>query len=178
MQRAISPKLFYGASLAVLAVFVLLITFFSSYIRAEAARDFTVPTHQAGRLDYFTFFSATTTTATSTNTSDGGGAFMIAGAKNVNLFFSRGATAGPNAGSTIFKIQISPDGSTWYDYNALMATAVTAGAVDRPLVGTSSIAAATSTTIFKMADLGYYAIRCIAVETTDGEHTCKAEAEF
>jgi len=126
----------------------------------------------------FNFFSgggvtnlATTTTATSTNLPGGGGAFKIAGAKNVNFFFGRGATQGANTGSTVFKVQVSDGLGNWFDYNFATTTAVA------PLP-TFTIAAATSTIIAPMYVRGFYSARCIVVETTDGEHTCKAIAEF
>lgn len=145
--------------------------------QVEAARNFEAPTNQPNRIVNYSFFSGTTTSATSTNTTDGGGSFLIAGAKYVNLYFSR-AFGGGNSGSTQFRIQVTPNGTDWYDYNALILDGITPGNVDRAIVGTSTISAATTTIRAKMEDLGFYAIRCIALETTDGSHTCAAEAEF
>lgn len=138
-------------------------------------------TDNIGFTEAYTFFSATTTSATSTTASgvNDPGFFKIAGAKNVELYFSRGDTTGQgNSGSTIFRVQVSPDGTNWYEYNGLAVNSVSAGNAFRPSVGTTTIAAATSTTIAKMTDLGFYAVRCIALEVTDGEHTCKAQADF
>lgn len=140
---------------------------------------------QANSYQNFNFFTgggssnlATTTNATSTQDRNGG-LFKIAGARQVELYFSRGDTTGQgNSGSSLFRIQVTQDGITWLDYSDLTINAITAGANLQPRVGTSSISAATSTVIAKMNALGFYAIRCIVVETTDGEHTCKASAEF
>lgn len=129
-----------------------------------------------GYTEYYTFFNATTTTATSTNTTNGDGRFVVAGAKNVTLYFSRGGVVAPNTGSTLFKIEVSPDGSTYYPYNVLTQNVATS--TYPAVVSTVSIGAATTTTLVQMRDLGFYSIRCVAIETTDGEHTCKAEAEF
>lgn len=135
-----------------------------------------------------TFF-ATTTTATSTNilpwfTTDGvrdNGQFVIAGAKEVLVFFGRGDTTGQgNTGTTTFKIQTSPDGTDWYDYPRLQAATTTLASADARFstVSTAGIAAATTTDVFKLTDLGWYSIRCIVVETTDGEHSCSASATW
>jgi len=130
-----------------------------------------------GYTEYFNFFPvATTTTATSTNNTVGDGAFRIGGAKNVTMFFSRGGTVQPNTGSTLFKVQVTPDGSNWFDYNVLTRMVAT---TTYPNASASvTIAAATSTELANLRDLGFYAVRCIVVETTDGEHNCKAVAEF
>src|SRR3990167_7609051 len=59
---------------------------------------FKVPTETPNTYTNFNFFAttptgqsalATTTTATSTNTTDGGGYFVIAGAKKVTMYFGR-----------------------------------------------------------------------------------------
>lgn len=164
---------------AAIALSVAAIGFFGAFIKAEAARTSSVPNHQAGYSDNFTFFTATTTTATST--SDGGGGFVIAGAKHVNLYVSRGDTTGQgNSGSSIFRFQVTPDGTNWYYYTDLRnitSESFTSAAFDTR-VGSSTIAAATSTSIYSMDTLGWFAIRCIVIEATDGEHTCKARAEF
>lgn len=129
-----------------------------------------------GYTEYYTFLNATTTTATSTNNAIGDGAFKIAGAKNVNVFFSRGGATSANTGSTLFKVQVSPDNVTWYDYNVMTANVAT---TTYPTAQSSfTISAATSTTIAKLRDLGWYSMRVIVVETTDGEHTVRASAEF
>lgn len=141
-----------------------------------AATTFTVPTKPAGTFQYYTFFTATTTTATSTNTTDGSGYMVVAGAKRVDMYFSRGDTTGQgNVGVSKFRIQVSPDGVNFFDFSRLIGSDVSATATT-----SISIGAATSTT-FSAMDLrtdAFYAIRCIVNETTDGEHTCKASAEF
>jgi len=134
-----------------------------------------------------TFF-ATTTNATSTNitpffddtgTKDNG-YFVIAGTKDVNVYFTRD-TAG--SGSSRFSIQVTatstPVEADWYDYNRLSPNTVSSSANDSlTRVGTSTISATTGTNIFKMETLGFYAIRCIVVETTDGTHICRASASY
>jgi hypothetical protein len=95
----------------------------------------------------YTFFVATTTTATSTTqaNSNDPGFFIIAGMNTVNFFFSRGdATGHGNSGSTIFKVQVSPDGVTWFDYNELGQITNTATAdAYFARVGSATISAAT-----------------------------------
>ncbi len=138
-----------------------------------------------GYTDNYNFFIATTTTATSTNNTIGDGSFKIAGAKRVVMYFSRGGVIQPNTGSTLFKVQVSPDGVNWYDYNRLLPNIATStnstGVADSDYkVGSVTITAATSTSInaLDLRGFQFYSVRCIAVETTDGEHTCKATAEF
>lgn len=150
---------------------------------------------QVNTVRTYTFFTAsttpyavtaTTTTATSTNIigfldTNGrvdNGYFSIAGAEKVSVFFSRGGATSANLGSTLFKVQVSavpnPSESDWFDFYKLVQATSTA------IQTTSSISAATTTQRFDMdRTLGsYQAMRCIVVETTDGEHQCSASAEF
>lgn len=127
---------------------------------------------------------ATTTSATSTNLvayfdSSGrlvDGALDVRGAKKVTLYFSRGDTTGQgNTGLSVFSVEVTPDRSTWYDFNRLLGQDVSETATS-----SVTINAATSTTVVHM-DLDnqtYQAVRCIVVETTDGEHTCAATVEY
>lgn len=132
---------------------------------------------------------ATTTTATSTNITafyDNtygryvNGAFDIRGAKKVTMYFSRGDTTGQgNTGTTVFKVQGTKDGTNWTDIQQLVSA--TSTSVSNALVqSTAFITAATSTLVFGL-DLDYVSykeIRCVVVETTDGEHSCAASAQF
>ena len=170
-----------------LKYFFVALFMFAGATVALGSVTFTVPTQTVNTHQNFTFFSATTTTATSTNTSDGGGYFKIAGAESVNLFFQRGDTTGQgNTGTSTFSVQVTPDGSSWYDYTHLQrVTNVTTGdtyftrvANTNSGASVTNTGAATSTTVYRMDALGWYAVRCIVVEQTDGEHTCKASAEF
>lgn len=132
--------------------------------------------------DFYTFFVATTTTATSTNAASAQdpGYFRIAGATDVIFYFSRGDTKGTgNSGSSVFKVQVSPDGTNWFDYNELgqVINTTTADAYFTRAIS-ASIPSGTSTVQWAMDDLDYYAVRCITVRTTDGEASCKATATF
>lgn len=173
--------------------FLLAVLVGSSPFGAFGAISNDAPTVTGGTFRTYEFFAsttepttvATTTSATSTNiiafTDTSGrvdnGYFVVAGAKKVTLFFSRGDTTGQgNSGSSDFRIQVSDDGSNWYNYNGLATSSIAT------LVRTASttISAATSTSIYSMdiAHGAFYAIRCIVVEVTDGEHRCRALAEF
>lgn len=132
--------------------------------------------------DFYTFFVATTTTATSTTaaSSQDPGFLRIGGAKDVVFFFSRGDTKGTgNSGSSAFKVQVTPDGTNWFDYSELgfVSTSTTAD-LFFARVASATIGAATSTVQYAMEDISYYGARCIAVRTTDGESSCKAVASF
>jgi len=173
-------KLLVFGGIGIVALSLALLALFSiTPEKAGAAITFSTSTVTPGSYKYTTFFSATTTTATSTNTSDGGGYLVIAGAKKVQMYFSRGDISGQgNSGSTLFKVQVTPDGINWYDFNRMSQNVATS--TSEWEVGSVTITAATSTTITSL-DLrtsGFYAVRCIAVETTDGEHTCKGAAEY
>lgn len=143
----------------------------------------------------YTFFAsstsqiiyATTTTATSTNITPwvdasgriDNGYFVVAGAKRVQFYFTRGdKLGGGNTGNTVFKVQVSPDGSNWYDYNSLFANSSTT--LTSSSAATVTVSAATSTvlTALDLAKFTPYAVRCIVVETTDGSHECSASADW
>lgn len=150
----------------------------------------------ADKYRYYQFFAsstapstvATTTSAVSTSIipyfdSEGrldNGTLDIRGAEQVTVFFSRGGATGPNTGSSLFKIQVTPDGSRWLDYKDLRTIDAEIGAnsVYGTRTGSSTIAAATSTTMFTMDAKGFRAIRCHVTETTDGEHACAAAVQY
>ena len=155
------------------------------------------PTVTANLFRTYQFFAsttvpttiATTTSATSTNITPffstsgvkDNGYMDIAGAKDVTLYFTRGDALGQgNTGTSTFRVQISPDGTNWHDYNALRQATTTIATADKfyTYYGNVVIVAATSTQIMKMAELGWQAIRCIVIEGVDGEHGCKATAQF
>lgn len=122
----------------------------------------------------FHFFTATTTSAIST--AGEGGALNITGASKVTFVFYRDGGGGPHAGTTRFEIEVatSTDG-TWYDFNRLLLNDVSATATS-----TVTIALATTSQIASM-DLTNHAfnfVRCVAVEVTDGSHSCWGTAEF
>jgi len=126
--------------------------------------------------------TATTTTATSTNQAayfDTNGRYIdgtldIRGANKVVMYFQRGGIVAANTGSTTFKVQVTPDGTNWYDFTKLIqATSTT-------VQPTATIDAATSTLYYSL-DLttsAFLKLRCITVETTDGEHACAGYAEY
>ena len=149
-------------------------------------------TNNARELINYEFFTATTTTATSTNTAEGG-FFQIAGAKKVNVYFGRGGTTGANTGTTTFQIQVTSDGATvplasktWYYFNKLVqnvATSTVPTTISQFTASASfpySNAGATSTTLLALdlSNDSFYAIRCIVIEVTYGNHTCLGSAEF
>lgn len=161
---------------------------------------------QQSQFDNYTFFAtstvqtnfATSTTATSTNINNwidsngrvDKGYFVIAGAKVVNFLFQRGGLIEANTGTTTFSVQVTnkpePSESDWYDYGALkaIATSSTADIYFTRVANTNAGASntnnhlATSTSLYTMDDLGWYAVRAIVVEGTDGEHSVRATAQY
>lgn len=128
---------------------------------------------------------ATTTSAVSTSiipyfTTDGtydDGSLDIRGAKKVNFFFSRGDTTGQgNSGSSAFSVQVMGDGVNWVTYPDLkQLVATSTNALNR--VSSVSLTG-TTTVIYTMDTLGFQKVRCVVVETTDGEHTCAASVQY
>lgn len=153
-------------------------------VRAQITSQETTP--YTGSITHYNFFAtsstdtqfATTTSATSTglvNYFDASGRLDngmadIRGAKKVTFYFGRG-TGGGNTGNSKFEVEVSPDGTNWYDFNKLRGADLSSTATS-----TYTIVAATSTVAVSM-DLTYdtykYA-RCIVNEVTDGTHYCAA----
>ena len=139
-------------------------------------------------------YVATTTNATSTNINSffnsatgikDNGYFVVAGAKKVEMYFSRGDITGQgNTGTSTFNVQVSPDGTNWYDFRNIRQNSPTTTAVTvvPSVILSASLNYNTATaTIVSSLDLTndtFYAIRCIVVEGTNGEHTCRATAEW
>lgn len=164
---------------AVLAVALLGIAFLTHTAPVHGEVNFSQKADSESYQTY-NFFTATTTSATSTNLTGGGGYMIVAGAHDVIFYFGRGDTRGTgNSGSSRFNVQVSPDGTNWYDYNELGQVTISQDANSFFVrQGTTTIAAATSTTMWAMEDNSYYAVRCITVRVTDGEATCRASATF
>lgn len=127
-----------------------------------------------------TFFSATTTNATSTTA---GINAYIEGAKRATFYFKRGDTTGTgNSGSSLFKIEVARTNSTsdadWVVYNKLIDNVTNANTQNLTRVGSASLSG-TSTKIYSMdlANDNISFVRCVNVETTDGEATCVLSTE-
>ena len=128
-----------------------------------------------------TFLNATTTNATSTTASINA---SVQGARKATFYFQRGDTTGQgNTGSSLFHIEVSRTNSSsnndWIDYNKLVDNVTNTNGQNLTRVGSASLSAS-STKIYSL-DLQHdniQFVRCIVVETTDGEHTCRGEFEF
>ena len=111
------------------------------------------------------------------------GYFVVAGAKKVTFYFQRDAGTGPNEGSTRYRVQVartvSPTESDWFYYNKLVQNLATSTEITTLAIETIG-PAATSTVIdsMQLENDGFYAVRCIVIETTDGEHECAASATW
>jgi hypothetical protein len=176
----INQKAILGVSIVIfiLSAFFLAFSFYGQHLFAAVNEDTTTPPE--GHFIRHPFFTSTSTSATST-TQTTNGILRIAGAKAVNLYFSRGNTVGLNTGTSTFLIQVTNDGDNWYDFNKLLAGTTTNSVTGHPEHwGSISIEASTSTVVAAM-DLthdAFYAIRCIVRETINGTHSCSATAEF
>lgn len=156
---------------------VMIFALLSVFAVAFAEISFSLPT-KTSTFENVPFFTATTTNATSTNLSGGGGYAVIAGAKKVTLWLKRGGVVQPNLGTTQFKIQVSDnptDTTRWVDFGIFVSPTTTAAQY------TGSITLAGTTTVAQSLNLNnqaWQALRVIAVETTDGEHSATASIEY
>ena len=131
----------------------------------------------------YSFLNATTTTATSTASTKGDGIVGTArvnGADKITFVFSRGDTTGTgNTGTSSFNVAVSADNVNWVGYNKLITNVVNSNS--QTLTRVSAVSLSGTTTGFASMDLEHDQInyvRCGVVETTDGEHTCKAYARY
>lgn len=143
--------------------------------QAHAGITYTAPVLQNSLVNH-TFFSATTTNATSTSAQEPGDRVLrLDGADKLTFHFSRADNGAGNTGTSRFEVEVSPDGSSWYDFSRLHLADASKSATS-----SVSISAATSTTLASM-DIEHNAFRfarCLVVETTDGEHSCSASVQY
>ena len=160
---------------------------FGNLVFGEISKDIQTPYAVYWNYNFFASTTdqttyATTTSATSTDitpyfSADGrkdNGYIVIAGAEKATFYFGRTGING-NQGSSKFSLQVSDDGTNWYDYGDMYAATTTS------TTGRASYTiSATSTDIFSMnlVKNAFYAVRCVVVETTDGEHSCRASIQF
>jgi hypothetical protein len=118
-------------------------------------------------FDTITMVAATT----SDETSDG---LEIWASERATVYFTRNGASDSTATST-FEIEVSPNGTDWYDYNKLVSNVTNANSEELTRVETTSIVGATSTVIVGI-DLShdvFHSVRCVTafasttIETTD-----------
>jgi hypothetical protein len=142
------------------------------------------PTPYESTYEVFDFFVATTTNATSSTAVQG--VKKIAGATKVTFFFSRDAGAGGNQGTSTFSAQVTKATSTtsttdWVTYNRLIDNTTTDANVSSAIFSNAANYNNATSTKFYSMDLstdGFYGVRCIVVEETDGSHSCSAYIEY
>lgn len=103
-------------------------------------------------------------------------AIVIAGAKKITFFITR---SNHSAGSTLFDVDVSLDGTTYIDFNQLVTNAV--NAISEGLVRVANVSLASNTTVAVSMDLSqhsFYTMKPKVTETTDGTHTVKALIEY
>ena len=184
-------KLRYAILLGLSAFSVMAFQVYAGYTTA------TIPTYDNRFVSYDFFASstpggtptnfATTTTATSTNMSQwtdvagriDNGYFVVAGAERVTFSFERYSSQEGNAGSSVFNVEVSQDGTNWTRYNKLISNVINTNGQNLTRAEQFTISAATSTVIASMSpEDAVYAVRCIVTETTDGTHKCRASAKY
>jgi len=118
-----------------------------------------------------TALNAVTATTTS-------GAVDVLGAEKITLLFTR---ADHVAGSTVFSVTGSVDGTTYVTLNNLIDNVVNSNAQTFTRVASSSLASDTSkiyTIDLDGMGLSLHSIKVTATETTDGTHTAKVLVEY
>ncbi len=191
--------------IAAIAGLLAIVSMFFLIQKTTAALTTDVPTVTVNTFRTYDFFAstspatglvsttilATSTSATSTSIASFldstygryvDGSFTIAGAKKVNVFFTRGgAFAAANTGTTTFSVQMkdSPSGS-WYNFNKLIQSTSTAQQATAVIGATAPGDAATSTLNYALdlTNENWYAMRCVTVTLVDGSASCEASASF
>lgn len=143
---------------------------------------FATSTNQVAEYSFGTSTNATSTNITQWVDSNGRvdkGYFVIAGAKKVEFYFGRGATTTQNDGTVGYRVQVTPDGSNWYDFSKLVLSTTTTKTTYSKVfqqTGTTTVPVA-----LDLQDDSFYAVRCIAnylYASTDGKIFCSATAQF
>ena len=165
-NKGIALRFFVGGILSTLALAAI---FFASYAYSEITGRLDTP---QDKYETYSFLVSTTTSATSTAYTP---AYPIAAAKKINAFFSRGNVGVGNAGASKFSIEVSPDGTTWYDFNRLLGSDVSETATSSVTVpaGTSTVMVA-----MDLDNSAFQYMRCIVEEITDGSHSCTVSAQW
>jgi hypothetical protein len=137
---------------------------------------------QVNTFVYHQLLVATTTTATSTldSRTPQNQVTRIDGAKKVDMIYSRTGRNG-NEGSSNFFPQVSYDGTVWFYYAKQVEYATSslpANAIALTLPNTVLTSTTTKTVGLDITLYGFKFLRCVVVETTDGEHSCDAAITF
>lgn len=175
------------SSLVSAAVVIASIGIANAYMKVDSS----VPFQRFQNYDFFVSSSTNTTlnstTTSATSTSIGivpyfdslgrldKGYMNINGARNVTFYFG---TVGSSTQSTVFSVQVSPDGTNWYNFNKLVQNVAS---TTNPGATISSQTVASTTVTIDSMDLRYdtfQAVRCIAVVTNAATSTCNASAAF
>ena len=187
-----------GYGIIAIAVALLSIALVVSVRRADANITAQNPT-PTSVLQTYTFFASTTsqtnfatsTSATSTDISawtdtngriDNGYA-LLAGVKKATFEFSRSVVpGGTNNGSTTFQVQVTPNGTDWYYWDRWVQSATTTNpGLAKTYTSTAGFRMGGTSTEMVSMDLtndAFYGARCIATETTDGQHGCKVYTQY
>jgi len=136
----------------------------------------------------YTGSTATTTTATSTNItswfdSNGkkdSGYFVVAGAKKVQMYFTYDGSTTTPTGTAGFRVQGSPNGSDWYNFQKLVLSTSTTKTTVSEIFMTG--ATTTVPVSLDLTDDTWFAIRCLPRHVDslrqNGQFSCKATGEF
>lgn len=157
---------------------ILLVLSFISF--ASIAFGLTLDTRTSGSsyyesVNHYTALDAVDDTATSD-------AIEIAGAKKAQVYFAYSNAAGAGNGTSTFSVEVSPNGTDWYDYNKLISNVANTNAQEVTRVATVEQSATTSA--LYAVDLEHDTfrnMRCVAAleaTTTAKTATCEVTVEF
>ena len=166
----------------IVAVLGLGFLFFGKITFGDITKQIAVPVNDYQNYRFFatstdqTYYS-TTTSALSTSitpywTTEGRkdyGYFLTAGAKEITFFFT-------TTGTTTFSVDISDDGTNWYDYNYLRGNDVALTATTTYFL--DGLTAAGTTAVVFMQDNIPYAVRCSVTTVIAGTKSCRASARW
>jgi len=167
-MKTISTKLIYAGF--ALALFALLFTVVQA-ANVLDKRTGLSPNSEIYR--HYTVLSATTTDATSDSLS-------IAGAKKVQAYFKYNDALG--TATSTFAIEVSPNGTDWYDYNKLISNV--ANANSETITRVASLEAVGTTTAMYSLDLVsdvFDQVRCVvtfaSTTISTDDSTCEISIE-
>lgn len=98
------------------------------------------------------------------------GTLDIRGVKKVQLYVATN-------GSAKFDIDVTPNGTDWYNFNKLLGSDVSSTATTTVTTGPNN-GGATTTVSMKLDNDTFKEMRCNVTEIEDGNHECKAIIEF
>lgn len=126
-------------------------------------------------LNHFIALSAVDDSTTSS-------ALSIAGAKKAQVYFAYTNPVGSGNGTSTFSVEVSPNGTDWYDYNKLISNVANTNSQDVTRVASVVMSATTSAMYaLDLENDTFRDMRCVAAmlgTTTAKTADCEITVEF